>query len=406
MSSIFIHDDKNSLAYDALLIEINTSDFCIPKYTSESLTALQINLIKALAHDVDVVLIDSDLSGNELNSLAINEVNQKQYTGKGNFDNFQSLAANILNSKSVISIFTSGTTGQPKQVSHNVRSLAKFVQTSEEYAKNIWGFAYNPTHIAGLQVFFQAFLNQNPIINLFANNKDDILNLIGEFGITHLSATPTFFRLLLPYTKEFNSVKRITFGGEKSDHKLHNKILKIFPNAKVNNIYASTEAGTLLLAKGESFQIPDYLKDKVRFKENELIIHKSLLAQSVSIKLEDDFYHTGDLIEWIDSDNSSFRFASRQNEMINVGGYKVNPGEIEDVILENPEIENAIVFGQKNSVLGNILCSNIKLTVGSNLSEAELRQFLAQKLQGFKIPRFIKFLDELNITRTGKIKRQ
>ena len=201
------------------------------------------------------------------------------------------------------------------------------------------------------------------------------------------------------------SVVRVTLGGEKSDKHLYDAIKNIFPNAKINNVYASTEAGSLFAAKGDCFQIPFTIKDKFKVLDDELLIHKSLLGVSDSFKFSDDFYHSGDLIEWVDKQNGMFRFKSRKNELINVGGYKVNPGEVEAAILDINGIKQALVYGKANSILGNVLCADVVLVPESKQTELEIKKALAEKLQDFKVPRRIKFVKEISLTRTGKMKR-
>ena len=157
-------------------------------------------------------------------------------------------------SSSEITIFTSGTTGQPKKVVHTVDTLTRSVRLGDKYKGQVWAYAYNPTHMAGLQVFFQAFENQNTLINVFNKQRADVYELIGKYQITHVSATPTFYRLLLPFEHAYESVIRVTLGGEKSEQHLYDSIMKIFPTAKINNVYASTEAGSLFAAKGDCFR--------------------------------------------------------------------------------------------------------------------------------------------------------
>ena len=100
-----------------------------------------------------------------------------------------------------------------------------------------------------------------------------------------------------------------------------------------------------------------------------------------------------------------FRFISRKNELINVGGYKVNPYEVEQAILNMQEIQEVMVYGKPNSVLGNILCAEIKLMEGGNIDESKIRFYLSENIQDFKIPRRIKFVESFTLTRTGKLKR-
>jgi acyl-coenzyme A synthetase/AMP-(fatty) acid ligase len=88
-----------------------------------------------------------------------------------------------------------------------------------------------------------------------------------------------------------------------------------------------------------------------------------------------------------------------------VGGYKVNPEEIETVITQIAGVEQAIVYGRPNSILGNILCADVKLEKNISLSELHIRQYLIGKLQDYKIPRKIQFVESFKLTKTGKIKR-
>jgi acyl-CoA synthetase (AMP-forming)/AMP-acid ligase II len=203
----------------------------------------------------------------------------------------------------------------------------------------------------------------------------------------------------------FDFVKMVTFGGEKSDESLYRQVKQIFPNAQIRNIYASTEAGALLSSKNNLFLIPNDKSNLLKIVDNELLIHKTLIGSSDNLVLVNDFYHSGDLIEWVDESNGFFRFVSRKNESINVGGYKINPSEIEALICEIEGVQNAIVFGKVNSVLGNILCAEVIIFDNYVLSELSIKNYLKQKLQSHKIPRHIKFVDNFLMTKTGKIQR-
>jgi len=108
------------------------------------------------------------------------------------------------------------------------------------------------------------------------------------------------------------------------------------------------------------------------------------------------------LIEWIDENQKIFKFVSRKNELINVGGYKVNPNEVEEILLQNTKIKNTKVFGKPNAVLGNILSAEIVLFENQQMDESEIRNYLEEKLQNYKIPRRISFVEEIGLTRTGK----
>lgn len=402
---MFLCDNNKEYSYDDLLLSINEgTDYC-PYFKTSDVYSFFVNLIKALASSKPLVLLDSDINPSEIDGLDESKINVAECIHLCTFQNMKEVVDAVLKSKSEITIFTSGTTGQPKKVIHTVNLLTRSVRLGEKYVGHIWAYAYNPTHMAGLQVFFQAFENLNTLVNVFGKSREDVYKLIEDKNITHISATPTFYRLLLPFEKTYESVVRVTLGGEKSDKHLYEVIAEIFPNARINNVYASTEAGSLFAAKGDCFQIPEFIREKFKVVDDELLIHKSMLGSSDSFKFSEDFYHSGDLIEWVDKESGLFRFKSRKNELINVGGYKVNPGEVENAIMAIEGVRQTLVYGKANSILGNVLCADVQLEKGYELTELDIRKYLASQLQDFKIPRRIKFVEEMTLTRTGKLKR-
>ena len=385
---------------------INSDNQYYPYYQTKNLFRYFVNLVKALSSGKDIVLLDADMNSSELHLLDESiDLTKKIQAYAYPFLSLSDLLEKLRNSTSHLTIFTSGTTGQPKKVVHSLETLTRSVRIGDKYANNIWAYAYNPTHMAGLQVFFQAFENVNMLVNVFNMSRNDVYSQIEKYGITHISATPTFYRLLLPFKKVFLSVQRITLGGEKSDSHLREALLQIFPQAKINNVYASTEAGSLFAAKGDCFQFPENMQEKFKVVDDELLIHYSLLGESSSFQFDGGYYHSGDLIDWVDKGKGLFRFRSRKNELVNVGGYKVNPGEVEDALLKIEGVKQVLVYGKANSILGNVLCADVQLESGYNLTELDIRKALISQLQDFKIPRRIKFVETLSLTRTGKLKR-
>lgn len=401
----FLHNGELEYSYEMLVESINQHREYYPLFQTNDIYLYLENLVKAIATSNPLVLLDSDLNPSEVADVDENRVNVSIQLPEYHFANIDEVVNALQKSTSEITIFTSGTTGQPKKVVHSIDTLTRSVRMGEKYKGQVWAYAYNPTHMAGLQVFFQAFENQNTLVNVFNMQRSEVYQKIVQYQITHISATPTFYRLLLPFEAAYSSVQRVTLGGEKSDNHLYENIRKIFPNAKINNVYASTEAGSLFAAKGDCFQIPERIRDKFMEVDDELLIHRSLLGKSDSFKYDGDYYHSGDLIEWVNKEDRIFRFKSRKNELINVGGYKVNPGEVEDVINVIEGVKQSLVYGKANSVLGNVLIAEIQLEDGSNLTTLDIRKMLKEQLQDFKIPRKIKFVEAFSLTRTGKLKR-
>lgn len=401
----FLYDHGKQYSYDDLLAALNATNSYCPLLKTDNLFRFFVNLIKALTAGQPLTLLDADLNANEIDGVDETLVNKAVSIDAPQLATMDDVVAALQQSPSLITIFTSGTTGQPKKVIHHISSLTRQVRLGDRYHGQVWAYAYNPTHMAGLQVFFQAFENLNTLVNVFGAPRAVVYDLIGRLGITHISATPTFYRLLLPVENSYNTVVRVTLGGEKSDTKLYDAIHEIFPEAKINNVYASTEAGSLFAARGDAFLIPEGIRDKFKVVDDELLIHRSLLGESDSFTFDGDYYHSGDLIEWLDQEKGLFRFKSRKNELINVGGYKVNPEEVENEILAISGVKEALVYGKRNSILGNVLCADVVLEPAVILTEVDIKRTMAKQMQDFKIPRRIKFVDHLELTRTGKKKR-
>lgn len=408
---LFYKDIKEGInkSYQDLVNDLNKQTVYNKYCRQESYYGIFRQLILSLILDEEIVLLDADFSDEEIKNLTDDyfssaEKDVKSLTcGDITFETFEEVLSRK-SGKWKVTLFTSGTTGIPKKVSHSLASITRFVKLSQKHQNDTWGFAYNPTHIAGLQVFFQAFLNFNTIIRLFGVSRDELLQLIAEDRITHISATPTFYRLLLPSDKELSTVRRITSGGEKFDDATMNDLLKMFVNAKFTNVYASTEAGSLFASKRDTFTLKEGLKDLVKVENNELFLHRSLMGDSESIQLQNDWYATGDLVTVVGEVPFTFKVISRKNEMINVGGYKVNPTEVEEAIRSYPNIEDAFVYAKQNRTLGNLVCAEVVCSK-EGITEREIRMYLKGKLQEFKIPRMITFVKQLNVTRTGKIAR-
>ena len=366
------------------------------------------HIVMSLLLEEEIILLDSGFSSEEV----------KELTSFENLHGFEKIICTnkypkistkeelinrikLVGEKWSITLFTSGTTGLPKKVKHSFSSITRNVKSGIQTEKKVWGFAYNPTHMAGIQVFFQALLNGNPIIRLFGLETDLIIKSLKTKKVTHISATPTFYRLLAASDERFTDVIRATSGGEKLEEQAIKRLKTSFPNAKITNVYASTEAGALFASEGDVFSIKPEMEEYIKVQNQELLIHKSIMGITGFME---EWYNTGDIIKILSEDPLQFQFIFRKNEMINVGGYKVNPAEVEDTIRNIPGVMDVRVFPKKNSVLGNIVCCEV-IRSDQNINEFIIREFLQKTLQEYKIPRFVKFVDKLSTTRTGKIKR-
>lgn len=398
------YQTESKVTEGEIVFSLSTETEYFPVYIFNSVIEYWINLLLALYNDCPIILVDSDFTQNEIIALGIKDrINVSEKLPEKLNANPKEWLTKIQDSNSEITLFTSGTTGLPKKVVHSVKSLTRMLRTGMAYSEDKWVLAYNPTHMAGLQVLFQALFNKNQILNVFGLSVEVTSKAICKFQPTHISATPTFYRMLLGSNKTFNSLKRVTLGGEKSTSELHEKLKATFPYAKINNIYATTELGPLFVSNGEVFEVMTGLEDKIKTgKDGELLIHRSLSNLGTNKK----WYHTGDLVEVVNLSPLRFIFKSRKTEMINTGGYKVNPNEVETVLNMHPQIKNSKVFGKPNSILGHIICAEIVLRNSTNFDVKMIKKYLGENLQEFKIPKIIKPVEALKLTRTGKLNRK
>jgi acyl-coenzyme A synthetase/AMP-(fatty) acid ligase len=395
--------------------ELDWHPWLRPATAGEAVTAV----LCALTSGCELTLVDADLSEEEaIAAGATPERLARRVRVPGR--RFSSAAAMVAGLRAEfaadggdraggfrLSLFTSGSSGLPKQVTHGLAGLGRMLRLGAHHADDVWGLAYNPAHIAGVQVVLQAFFNGNPLVQLFGHPPEVVAGALHSEGITHLSATPSFYRLLAGAGGALASgkVRSLSLGGERCDEALRARLASIFPSARIRNIYASTEAGTLFVAEGDEFTAPAGLSGKVRIEDGQLFLAADLLGDfSGGAELvRDGWYATGDTVEVTGSNPLRWRITGREREWVNVGGHKVNPAEVEAVLLAYPGVREARVFGRANSVLGQILVA--ELVAEPAPDEVEVRSHLAARLQAAKVPRLIKIVPSLERGRTGKMKR-
>lgn len=410
MEYFFIDDKRNiKKTYEDLIKDINRiKEFSKFIYTKD-VYMIFVKILASLVMGNSIELLDMDLSQNELINMGIDFNNLESVVICENntaIKDYEELLNTIRDNEYnwKITMYTSGTTGRPKKIAHQLSTLARTVKSSSKFQDDIWAFCYNPTHFAGLQVFLQAFFNRNTIVYTFDYNQKELCNSLIENKVTNISATPTYYRTnLLNANLEMPKTRYVTLGGERFDSDLADKLKDIFPNAKIRNIYASTEAGSLFSSDGEQFKIENDHLNHIKISDNgELLINERLIGNSEDLITKDKWYYTGDIVELVDG--NKFKIVSRNTEMVNVGGYKVNPNEVEEEIKKIKGVLDVLVIGRTNKLVGNILIAEIVKEFEFNdiELEKEILRELSVVLQKWKIPRIFKFVEEIERTRTGK----
>lgn len=408
MNLFWVDDQRNyCLSYEELLEELNQRDLRHPVVKTDNPAELFIELLLAIFDDGELVLLDEDFSDTTLTQLGFEKetLSETKPISDSNLAHPSEIPSRIEQADDdwSLGLYTSGTTGTPERVEQTLAGLTRNVRRDGKFEDDVWAFAYNPSHFAGLQVFFQAIANLNSIVYVFEQSADQIGETIREHGVTHISATPTFYRLRLQRLRgEFPTVRRLTSGGERFEPSLQDSLQELFPNAEFRNVYALTEAGSLLESDGELFQIPQRFREQIKVTdENELAIHESFLADSVGDELSDGWFYTGDLVEYVTDDQ--FKFVGRESDFVNIGGYRVNPHEVEELINTVDCVKAATVTARESSVTGYILVAEVEAVAGfdSEVVEEAVKSTVGE-LEKWKQPRIIDVVDEINQSRSGK----
>lgn len=316
-----------------------------------------------------------------------------------------------------LGILTSGTSGAPKCARHSWDRLAKAVVINPKFQNRKWMMSYHITNFAGLQVFLQCFLNGGcfTISKTWPSSWNDDIDLIDNHKVDYLNCTATYSRkLILSMThSSTNTVKSITLGGEVVDQALIDDLKNKFPNAKIIHIYASTEMGSRIEVKDEQagFSLSTINNKDIRIFEGEIQLkpsERSMLSYLGKKNLAEgdaeSWISTGDLVE---VNEGRVYFLGRKDLMINVGGFKVNPGTVEAIIRKIQGVAEVLVTGVKSPISGNLVKATVVAADGFNVDEVRISilKECKQKLPYYSVPRLFEFTDGLALTSSSKIKR-
>lgn len=375
----------------------------------------KVKRIVFLPEDLDKNLVDKYYKESTVNYEVYLENNLLQLNTIGK--NTNKILESITNTQWVIP--TSGTTNNPKLVAHTLASLSKTAKKNIEQGYNYtWGLTFDIYRFSGIQVFLQALFGGSSIIIPESNDSmNDIIDLFVKNSCNILSATPSFWRKIL-MTKESKAlnIKRATLGGEIADQSILKALKNTFNDIKITHIYASTEVGVGFAVTdglaGFPYSYVEHGLDNIQIKIDEASLlwinpknkEQDYIANN-SIYDNDGFINTGDLVK---IENNRVFFLGRASGSINVGGNKVQPEEVEAKLLASNLLSNAFVYSKKNPIMGSLVCADV-VAIDKNQNKNELKKqllsYCRENLENFKIPAILKIVDDLEITQSGKIKR-
>jgi acyl-coenzyme A synthetase/AMP-(fatty) acid ligase len=298
-------------------------------------------------------------------------------------------------------LFTSGSTGKPKGVVHDFGRLLQKFQKPRPAMRTLNFLLFD--HWGGLNTLLHCLSNNSSVVLPENRTPEHICKLLEQHQVELLPASPTFLNLLLlsrAYEgRDLTSLRLITYGSEPMPSTTLAALRNVFSKVELRQTYGLIELG-VLRAKSMS---SDSLFVKVGGEGYDLRVVDGILQIKADAAMlgylnapspftDDGYFITGDRVE---QEGDYLRFLGRDSELINVGGQKVFPAEVEAVLLQCEVVGEAVVYGQSNPITGKIVCADIQLRGVHEESEARrtIKKFCAQQLEPFKVPVKIRFVE-------------
>ena len=303
-------------------------------------------------------------------------------------------------------LFSSGSTGKPKAMIHNLDTLIDSFKDKKEKSMNMLVFLMFD-HIGGLNTVFNALCMGACLIIPKIKDAKTICELIEKYKIMVLPSSPTFLNLILISEEyknyDLSSLRMITYGTETMPQSLLLKLKEVFPKVKFLQTFGTSETGISTTSSKSSNSLFMKLEDingEYKIVENELWLRSKTqvlgyLNASMDSFTSDGWFKTGDLVE---VDGEYIKIIGRAKEVINVGGQKVLPAEVESIILEMEEISDCMVYGEKNAITGQTVVCDVVLNKKIENIKKRVRVFCKDRLDAYKIPTKVNVVDKTNFS--------
>ncbi|GGI24446.1 class I adenylate-forming enzyme family protein [Bradyrhizobium guangdongense] len=319
-------------------------------------------------------------------------------------------------------MLTSGTSGVPKIVGHTLEALTGAI-VAEGPSKGpapVWATFYDIRRYGGLQIFLRAILSGGSMVLSDPHEAlADHVARLNARGVSHISGTPSHWRKLLMSGSAARFAPRyVRLSGEIADQAVLDGLKAAFPNSSVGHAYASTEAGVGFAVNDGLEGFPaDYLGNRngveMKVVDGSLRIRSTRTAHAyigrnaAALADDDGFVDSGDIVELR---GDRYYFVGRRGGIINIGGLKVHPEEIEAAINRHPDVRMSRAKSRRSPITGGIVVADVVLADGTDQARAkEIRdQILEQcraQLASHKVPAVIRFVEALDVTPAGKLAR-
>ena len=306
-------------------------------------------------------------------------------------------------------LFSSGSTGKPKAMIHDLDTLISSFEAKKPRKLNMLLFLLFD-HIGGINTLLNILATLSTAIIPRERNSDEICALIEKYKISVLPSNPTFLNLILmsnAYKKyDLSSLKMITYGTEAMSESLLARLKATLKKVKFLQTFGTSETGILNTSSKSSSSTYIKLNDaEYKIVNGELWIKSKtqilgyLNADMSAFK--DGWFKTGDLVL---RDAEYLKIVGRSKELINIGGKKALPSEIESVIMELENIADCVVYGEQNAITGQSVSCDVVLknTMAKDELKKLIRSTCASKLERYKIPSKINVVEKIAFTNRFK----
>ena len=299
-------------------------------------------------------------------------------------------------------LFSSGSTGKSKAALHDFIPLLEKFKVPRHARRTITFLMFD--HIGGVNTLLYTLSNGGCAVMVEDRSPNGICRAIERHKVQLLPTSPTFIHLLMiseAYKQyDLSSLQLVTYGTEAMPEGTLKRFHALFPNIQLLQTYGLSEIGILRSQSKSS----DSLWLKIGGEGFETRIINGILeikAKSAMLGYlnapspftEDGWFNTGDAVE---VDGEYVRILGRTSEMINVGGEKVYPAEVESVIQQMDGVEDITISGEPNPVTGHIVKARVKLKTNESLGDfrKRMRSFCKDKLPAFKIPQKVVLVNQ------------
>ena len=304
-------------------------------------------------------------------------------------------------------LFSSGSTGKPKAMLHDLNILMDSYRGKKEKSLIII-MILTFDHIGGIDTLLRAMGTGSTITIPESREPSHIGELIETHGVEVLPASPSFLNLLLIAEVHKNyrlsSLKIIGYGAEPMPQALLERLINVFPNVRFQQKFGTSETNSIRVKSMSDgslfFRIDDpniiyrVIDGELHLKSKTQII--GYLTETMEQFTEDGWFKTGDLVET--TEGGFLRIVGRNKDIINVGGAKVVPNEVESILLQMPQIDDCLVYGEDNVIIGQIVACDIVLNKNADVNsiKKEIRKYCREKLDNFKMPTKINIKNEIS----------